>query len=124
MARVLAEPPADVARRLANEGMVALDDLEKPARPSKMKQIREIKKHQSTAELILPKEPFERLVREIARQRRADIKFQTPAMEALKEAAEEFVVKAMEDGLVSTLRDHRRTLTRRDVALALRLRDR
>jgi histone H3/H4 len=41
----------------------------------------------------------------------------------LKEAAEAFLVKVMENGLISTARDHRLTLMGRDLALALRLRD-
>jgi histone H3 len=119
MARVLAEPPGDTARRIASGGIVASEGPEKPARSSKMKQIREIKKDQSTAELILPKALLERLVREIAEQMRGDVRFQTPVGQALKEAVEASLVKAMENGLISTARDHGLTsLTRCDCEMA------
>jgi histone H3/H4 len=52
----------------------------------------------------LPKASFELLVREITQQGRGDVKFQTPAVRALKEAVEASFLKVMENGLISTAR--------------------
>ena len=57
----------------------------------------EIHKHQKTTELLLHKKPFNRLVCEIAHDRKSDLRFQPNAMKALQEAAEAFLVECFED---------------------------
>jgi histone H3 len=91
-------------------------------RRPKSKQLREIKKYQSTTDLLLPKAPFQRLIREIARNKQPDIKFRQSALEALQEASEAFVIGMMEDGLLCTVHAQRVTLMRKDIALAERIR--
>lgn len=46
--------------------------------------LREIRKYQKSTELLIKRQPFQRLVREIATQYRADIRFQSTALEALQ----------------------------------------
>ena len=46
-------------------------------------------------ELLISKAPFARLVREIAQERRADIRFRADAVQALQEAAENHLVNIL-----------------------------
>lgn len=59
----------------------------------------EIRRYQKSAELLLRKAPFARLVREIAEDQTAggtSIRFQRSALEALQEAVEAFLVSNFE----------------------------
>jgi histone H3 len=58
--------------------------------------LREIKRYQKTTNLLLPKLPFKRLVREIAQEINMELRFQAGAMEALQEAAEAYLVNEFE----------------------------
>ena len=46
--------------------------------------LREIKRYQKTTELLIKKLPFQRLVREIAQNYRADLRFQSAALVPFK----------------------------------------
>ena len=58
--------------------------------------LREIRRYQKTTELLLPKLPFKRLVREIAHEIHPGLRFQSGALEALQEAAEAYLVNEFE----------------------------
>jgi histone H3 len=58
--------------------------------------LREIRRYQKTTELLLPKLPFKRLVREIAHDINKELRFQSGALEALQEAAEAYLVNEFE----------------------------
>jgi histone H3/H4 len=58
--------------------------------------LREIKMYQKSTELIIPKMPFARVVRSIAVELLADVRFQPSALGALQEAAEAFLVAYLE----------------------------
>ena len=51
--------------------------------------LREIRKYQKSTDLLIRKLPFQRLVREIAQKRKIDLRFQSTALLALQEAAED-----------------------------------
>jgi histone H3/H4 len=59
----------------------------------------EIRHYQQSAALILPKLPFQRLVREIAQDVKSDLRFQSTAICALQEAAEAHLVSYFEGKL-------------------------
>ena len=59
--------------------------------------LREIRKYQQTTGLLLRKKPFNRLVREIAQDIKADLRFKPNTIKALQEAAEAFLVERFED---------------------------
>ncbi len=66
-------------------------------RPSKVA-LGEIRKYQKTTELLIRKLPFQRLVREITTDvKGSDMRFQSPALLALQEAAEAYLVGLFED---------------------------
>ena len=58
--------------------------------------LREIRRYQKSAELLLPKLPFKRLVRKIAHDISKELWFQSGALEALQEAAEAYLVNQFE----------------------------
>ncbi|KAL0211513.1 hypothetical protein P9112_009811 [Eukaryota sp. TZLM1-RC] len=85
--------------------------------------LKEIRKYQKSCELLLRKLPFQRVVREIAREHGADqMRFQSVALEALQEATETYLVGLFEDANLCTLHGKRVTLMPKDLNLALRLR--
>ena len=101
-----------------------------PPRPQKKRKwkpgtvaLREIKKYQKSTELIIPKAPFSRLVREIMEEYadKAD-RIQSTALEALQEAAEDILVSFFQDSVLCMIHAKRVTLKPIDMALALRIR--
>ena len=59
--------------------------------------LREIRKYQKSTELLMRKSPFQRLVREVAQDFKADLRFQSSAILSLQEAAEKYLINAFED---------------------------
>ena len=59
--------------------------------------LREIRRYQSTTELLIRKMPFLRLVREIVQDFKNDLRVQAAAVIALQEAAEAYLVGLFED---------------------------
>lgn len=58
--------------------------------------LREIRRYQKSTELLIPKAPFWRLIREIALEVRDGMRFQASALEAIQEAAEATLVSLFE----------------------------
>ena len=85
--------------------------------------INEIRKYQSTTNLLIRKLPFQRLVKEIALMFRTDIRFQSMAMLALQEATEAFAVGLFEDSNLCAIHGRRVTIMPKDIHLALRIRN-
>merc|ERR1711937_160108 len=86
------------------------------------KALREIKKFQKSTDLLLRKLPFQRLVREIAREHNQDLMFQAQALGALQEASEMYLVGMFEDTNLAAIHAKRVTIMPRDLQLARRLR--
>lgn len=87
--------------------------------------LREIRKYQSSTELLLLKLPFARLVREIAltvRPRNEGMRWQSQAIQALQEAAEAFLVHLFEDTNLCAIHAKRVTIMQKDIQLARRIR--
>lgn len=84
--------------------------------------LREIRKYQKSTELLIPKVPFQRLVREISQDCRADLRFQSTALMALHEAAEAFLVGLFEDANMCALHAKRVTIMPKDIVLARKIR--
>ena len=90
-------------------------------RPGILKEIRTLQK---TTHLLLRKNPFCRLAREICVQftRGVDFNWQAQALLALQEAAEAFLVHLFEDAYLLSLHAGRIMLFPKDVQLARRIR--
>lgn len=84
--------------------------------------LREIRRYQKTTELLLRKLPFQRLVREIAQDVKADLRFQSSAIAALQESAETYLVALFDDSNHCALHAKRVTVMPKDVQLALKIR--
>ena len=84
--------------------------------------LREIRKYQSSTELLMRKLPFQRLVREIAQGFKADLRFQSTAILALQEASEAYLVGLFEDVNLAAIHAKRITIMPKDLQLALRIR--
>lgn len=83
--------------------------------------LREIRDLQRSTQLLIPKLPFALLVREIARSFSADIRFQSLALEALQEAAEDFLIRLFQDTNHVTINGKHKTMQVGDQEVARRI---
>jgi histone H3 len=81
---------------------------------------REIHKFQKTADLLIRKASFQRLVQEIVQDmsRKSDPQMQSTALLALQEAAEYFMVDVFNDTNLRTLHGKCKTIMVKDLVLA------
>ena len=84
--------------------------------------LREIRRYQKSTDLLIRKLPFQRLVREIAQEYKADLRFQSTAMLCLQEASEGYLVGLFEDTNLCAIHGKRVTLLPKDMQLARRIR--
>ena len=82
---------------------------------------REIRRYQKSTELLIRKIPFQRLVREVSQEIRADLRFQSTALLALQEAAEDYLVKMFDQVNVCALHARRVTIQVKDIVLWRRI---
>ena len=84
--------------------------------------LKEIKKMQAQTVAVIPRLPFQRLVRDIARASNQDIRFSSQALHALQEASECYLTALFEDSYLIALHAKRVTLMAKDMQLARRIR--
>jgi histone H3 len=84
--------------------------------------LREIRKFQKSTELLIRKLPFQRLVREISNDFKADLRFHSQALLALQEASEAYLVGLFEDTNLCAIHAKRVTIMPKDLQLARRIR--
>ncbi|XP_045421823.1 histone H3.3 type 2-like [Lemur catta] len=84
--------------------------------------LRETRKFQKSAELLIRKRPFQRLVRGIARAVRADLRVQSAAAGAVQEAGEAYLAGLFEDTKRCCLHAKRVTVMPKDMQLARHIR--
>ena len=84
--------------------------------------LREIRRYQRTTDLLIRKMPFQRLVREVASDFKADLRFQSTAILALQEASEAYLVALFEDTNLCAVHAKRVTIQPKDLQLARRIR--
>jgi histone H3 len=84
--------------------------------------LRDIRRYQRSTELLIRKLPFRRLVRDIVAGIVGEVRFTGEAMEALHEAAEDYIVRLFKDTNLIALNAGRRTVQRCDMVLARRIR--
>ena len=77
--------------------------------------LREIRRYQKSAELLIRKLPFQRLVREIAQEYKSDLRFQASAIAALQESAEAYLVSLFEDTNLCAIHAKRVTIMIKDI---------
>ena len=84
--------------------------------------LREIRRYQKSSKNLMPRAPFQRVVREVARGYDSDLRFASQALVALQEAAEAYLVGIFEDANMCALHANRVTIMRKDMDLARRIR--
>jgi len=84
--------------------------------------LREIKRYQKSTNLLLPRAPFQRLVRGICANYDSDLRFQAQGLVALQEAAEAYLVGIFEDSNLCAIHANRVTIQKKDMLLAYRIR--
>lgn len=111
-------PTPEPSRRSSHLGTSGL------RRKRKLLWLREVRRLQKSTDLLLRKQPFSRVVREICGKftRGLDLYWQSQALLALQEATEAFLVHLFEDAYLLTLHAGRVTLFPKDVQLTRRIR--
>ena len=97
-----------------------------------MMALREIRRYQKSTECLIKRTQFHNLIREISQEYRVcpdgpgtpsiQVQFQSTAIAALQEAAENFIVGLFEDVNLLAVYAKRVTVICRDIRLALRIR--
>ncbi|KAL6050299.1 histone H3.1 [Balamuthia mandrillaris] len=85
--------------------------------------LQEIRRLQDTTGMLIPKAPFQRLIRQVASElaRGQDKRWHKEALAALQHASEAFLVSIMEDTLLCCIHAGRVTISPKDMRLACRL---
>ena len=100
---------------------VAQKEVKRRFRPGTVA-LREIKKYQRETGQLIPRAPFQRLVREICSGIDNELRFQSQALVALQEAAEAYVTGLFEDTNLCCIHANRLTVMKKDMDLARRIR--
>nr|CAD7268525.1 unnamed protein product [Timema shepardi] len=80
--------------------------------------LREIRCYQKSTELLIRKLPFQRLVRQIAQDFKTDLRFQSSAVMALKEASKAYLVGLFKDANLCAIHAKCVTIIPKDIQLA------
>jgi histone H3 len=131
MARLKANlraPPGALQRLIANKQNTARKIQPSPTVIKKSHRwrngtvaLREIRRYQRSTDQLIPKLPFQRLVREIAQDVKNDLRFTGPSMEAVQEAAEQFLTQFLEMAGLSCVHRERMGITKKDLAHVCRM---
>ena len=114
------QPRKHLSHKILRKGIAPTGGIKKPHRyQSGMVALREIRHYQRSTENLIKKTPFPKLIREISQEYRicpdgpgtpsVQVHFQSTAIAALQEAAENFIVGLFED--VNLLAVHARHVT-------------
>ena len=84
--------------------------------------LREIKRYQKSTDMLLPRAPFQRLVRHICSGIDNDLRFQAQALLALQESTEAYLTGLFEDANLCAIHANRVTVMMKDMQLSRRIR--
>ncbi|KAF7430689.1 hypothetical protein PC9H_006400 [Pleurotus ostreatus] len=101
---------------------VAIATTSKPSKRRGTLVLKEVRKLQSSTDFCIPRMTFQRLVREIAQEFKLDLRFQSTALQALQEAAEEHLVSLFQDTVRCAAHAKRCTIRPVDMALTRQIR--
>ena len=79
--------------------------------------LRQIRMYQKSTEPLVPRLPFQRLVREIAQDYGDELRFQKSAIDALQQAAEAYLTEVLDESNLNAIHCGRVTLFARDIQL-------
>ena len=117
-------PRKQLATKAARKSAPATGSTKKPYkyRPGTVA-LREIRRYQKSVDFLIRKLPMQRLVREIAQDFKADLRFQSTALLATQEASEAYLVGLFEDTNLCAIHAKRVTIMPKDIQLARRIRN-
>ena len=127
------QPRKHLSWKLLQLGATPTGGIKKPHcyRPG-MVALREMRRYQKSTKWLIKRSPFQKLIREISQEYRVcpegpgrpsiQLRFQSTAIAALQEAAENFIVSLFEDVNLLAVTAKRMTVMPQDVRLALRIR--
>lgn len=84
--------------------------------------LREVKRYQKSMDCLLPRAPFLRILKQIAKEHNDEMRWNSQAVQALQEAAEAYIVGVFEDTSLCAVHAKRQTILKKDMDLARRLR--
>jgi histone H3 len=116
-------PRKQMADKAARKSAPTTGGVKKPHRfrPGTVA-LREIRKYQKSTETLIRRKPFQRLVREISQDLKADLRYQSHALAALQEAGEVYLTSLFEDTNLCAIHAKRVTIMPKDMQLARRIR--
>lgn len=119
-------PRRDLAAKAARRSAPACGGVKKAHRfrPGTVA-LREIRKYQKGTDLLIPKLPFQRLVKEVVQDMASSgqgLRLQSHALEALREASEAYLTSLFEDTNLCAIHAKRVTIMPKDMQLARRIR--
>ena len=127
------QPRKFITHRMLLKKGRATGGIKKPHRyrPG-MVALREIRRYQRSTDNLIKQTPFHRLIREISQEYRiypngpgtssVQVRFQSTALAALQEAAENYIVGLFEDVNLLAIHAKRVTIMPNDIQLAIRIR--
>ena len=115
-------PRKMLATKVARKCAPASSGIKKPHcyRPGTVA-LCEICKYLKSTEFLICKAPFQRLVREITQVAKGDLRFQSSALGASKEASEAYLVGLFEDSNLGAIHAKRVTIMPKDIQLTRRI---
>jgi histone H3 len=115
-------PRKQLAAKPARKSAPATRGVKKPNRyrPSTVA-LREIRHYQKTTNLLIPKLPFQRLIRELIQEYMVDYRFQASTFSALQESTEAFLVDLFKHANQLAIHAKRVTIMPIDIQLAKRI---
>lgn len=84
--------------------------------------LREIRRFQKSVDVLIPKAPLRRLIREVAAPYKDDLRFSGPALDALQQASEAYVTDLFADANECAIQHDRVTVEPKDMRLAMKMR--
>lgn len=103
----------------ASEDEDAVSEAEQPHKKRKIKDkwLKDIRKYQASTELLIPRLPFKRLVREIAQDYKDELRFTEEAFDAIQTAAEAYLIDLFTNTNKITIAKGHDTITPVDMQL-------
>lgn len=111
------KPTASQKSQKSQEG-----DRKKPRYKPGTVALREIKRYQKSTALLLPRAPFQRIVKSICMEIDNTLRCSSQGLLALQEATEAYMVGIFEDASLCCVHAKRMTLRKQDLELARRIR--
>ena len=126
------QPQKHLLHKLIGQNKSSTGGIKKPHRYQPgLLALREIRRYQQSTDCLIKRTPFNKLIKEISQEYRVcpdgpgtpsvQVRFQSTALAALQEAAENFLVGLFEDVNLLAVHAKRVTVMPRDIRLALRI---